>query len=158
MNRYLFTFLCFAFAHLVAHAQEPAQDKIELISTYIEEVIDQVNFVPETTTGVTTTAEGKSVDYSLSYYAMDEKELFTVVYAQFDTTSTNKIFTYKDGEVVRVAMEKISHQKENDRVVFQAMYFYDHGQLLNPNDEQEGYSSSQALEEGKTYLNTFLKL
>ena len=138
------------------YAQE--NEKIHEIEQYIDSITDDVNFAAETSTGVTTNAEGKSVDYSLSYYAIDEKDLFSIVYIEFDKVSLNKIFTFKDGKVIRIVLEKINHDKQNDRVLAQVVYFFDHDVLLNKEDTNNSYPPGQLLNEAKEKLHVFLSL
>lgn len=143
---------------LTAQTGKDASIKIKEIEQYIDNVTTTVNFAAETSTGVITYPDGKPVDYSLTYYATGPTDLFSIVYQEFDTLSINKVFYYKEGEVILIVIEEIDTRKESDRLVNQVIYYFENNILLNTEAEQEKYASAALLEEAAEKRQTFLSL
>jgi len=129
--------------------------KISEINTYIENINENEQFEVENVNG-TLKRNNKDIDYSISYFAFDSTQLFSVIYQEYDEISTNKIFYYKKNKVVAAIVEIINNKDNKDRLEEQVIYFYDMDTLLNTAEINEKYPSDALLNEGKNRLKEFL--
>ncbi|MDN3707082.1 hypothetical protein QW060_08035 [Myroides ceti] len=150
-------FILITFMSVTAYSQTipDTEFKISEINTYIEDINENEQFEVENING-TLKKNNKDIDYSISYFAFDATQLFSVIYQEYDEISTNKIFYYKKNKVVAAIVEIINNKDNKDRLEEQAIYFYDVDTLLNTAEINEKYPHDSLLNEGKNRLKEFL--
>ena len=150
-NIYLFLFLvvsCFTFA----------QNKEASIETRIKNVIENSNFLPETTNGTNQNVNGKEIPFNTSYYYhLNDEKLFSVIYQEHDEISLNKTFYYENDQVVLIVIEKINNKLSKDRIVEQIMYYFENNQQINISQINENYNADELLKEAEKYKVEFYK-
>lgn len=142
--------ILFVYMFMVTTLQ--AQDHTETIKeiqNYIQETSQNQWFDPINKNG--NLENGTS--YDLSYYVLPTNEVFSIIYTVFEKHTTQKVFYYKNNQLIACITEETDANNAN-KLLRYADYFYKNGILLNTLEEKKEMPSNQFYNEGMQKLKT----
>lgn len=134
--------------------------KIEGIQKYIEEVTVGTNFISDTEQGKVSDSTHGGDTYTKTFYALDENELFSVFYQEYGLGYLQKMFYYKDNQLIAVIIEYADKTKStvSKLETAQTQYFFEKNILLNTEELDELFPPDVVLKEGKDFIADYFRL
>lgn len=117
--------------------------EIKSIQNYIQSTSQNEWFDPINKPG--TAANGST--YDLSYYVLPDNNIFSIIYTVFDKYTLQKVFYYKNTELIACIIEETDANNAN-KLLRYADYFFKDGQLINTTDENKEIPSATIYQEG----------
>lgn len=142
--------ILFVYMFMVTTLQ--AQDHTETIKeiqNYIQETSQNQWFDPINKNG--NLENGTS--YDLSYYVLPTNEVFSIIYTVFEKHTTQKVFYYKNNQLIACITEETDANNAN-KLLRYADYFYKDGLLLNSLEEKKDMPAADFYNEGMQKLKT----
>ena len=121
--------------------------EIKQIQSYIQTTSQNEWFDPINKNG--TLENGAS--YDLAYYILPNNETFSIIYTVFEKHSLQKVFYYKENQLIACIVEENDTNNANKLLQY-ADYFYKDGVLINPADENKLFPSATIYQEGLEQL------
>ena len=141
MKKIFITVVCLFLATSVFAQNNDAE--IKTIQNYIQSTSQNEWFDPINKPG--TTATGST--YDLSYYVLSNNNVFSIIYTVFDKYTFQKVFYYKNNELIACIIEETDANNANKLIKY-ADYFFKDGQLINTADENKEIPSATIYQEG----------
>lgn len=148
MKKIILTIVCLFFITSVFAQNNDVE--IKTIQSYIQSTSQNEWFDPINKPG--TTANGQS--YDLSYYVLSDNTVFSIIYTVFDKYTLQKVFYYKNNELIACIIEETDANNAN-KLLRYADYFYKNGVLINANGENKEFPATEAYLEGIQKLKEF---
>jgi|SRR5690606_7081173 hypothetical protein len=141
MKNIILTLVCMFLGTSVFAQNNDAE--IKTIQTYIQSTSQNEWFDPINKPG--TNANGLA--YDLSYYVLADDSVFSIIYTVFDKYTLQKVFYYKQNELIACIVEETDANNAN-KLLRYADYFFKNGQLINTADENKELPSNLLYAEG----------
>jgi hypothetical protein len=138
--------------NIVLFAQDNTQKIID-IQSYIQETSQSAWFDPINKTG--NLEDGTS--YDLSYYTLNENDLFSVIYTTFGKITLRKVYYYKNNVVIASIVEETDANNAN-KLLNYADYFYENAQLINVNEMKNEFLPTEIYNEGMLHYNNLKQI
>jgi len=124
--------------------------EVEHVQNYIQTTSQTEWFDPINKTGV---LENGS-QYDLSYYVLPDNTLFSIIYTVFDKATLRKSFYFKNNQLIACIVEETDTNNAN-KILKYADYFIKDNVLINKEDENKYFPSTNIINEGLEKINTF---
>lgn len=126
--------------------------EIKQIQNYIQIISEDEWFDPINKNG--TLANNNT--YDVAYYVLPDNKIFSIIYTVFDEHTLQKVFYYKDNQLITCIIEE-SDPNNYNKLLRYADYFFKDGVLINTNNENKDFPSTEAYQEGINQLQNYYK-